>query len=141
MTPEEKRESHKNAQKKWLEQNREYQSKYREKNREKLRAYQKEWRANHPERVKELLHKYRTANRDKINLKQKERYKEHRDEHLAYYRKYNIEKGIENQRTDFLLDRQDDIRILMFEDIEDNRRIAEIDIVMEYSIKWYGEEI
>lgn len=136
MTPEEKRESHKNAQKKWLEKNREYQSEYREKNKEKLRAYQKEWRANHPERVKEILQKYYDANR----VKQRERYKIHREEHLVYYRKYNIDKGIENQRTDYLLNRQDDLRILMFEDIEDNRLMAEIDVVMEYSIKWYGEE-
>ena len=140
MTPEEKKLSHSLATHKWQQTHKEYYKQYRETNKERINAYQKQWREEHPDRIAQYQKKYTDANRDKINARQKERYKEHREEHLAYYRKHNIEKGIENQRTDYLLDRQDELRILMFEDIEDNRRIAEIDIVMEYSIKRYGEE-
>ena len=145
MTPEEKKLAHAKANKKWRdshkEEHKKYQKKYRDTHREEHNAWQRRWRQEHPDKVKESTRKYYEANKEKISAYHKQHYQNNKEKYLDSHRKYNIKSGRENLRTDFLLNKQDECIILMFEDILDNRRIAEIEIIMEYSIKWYGEEM
>lgn len=43
---------------KWIEANRRYQATYREKHREELKARQKKWREENPDKIREYINRY-----------------------------------------------------------------------------------
>ena len=72
------------------EQKREYNKEYREQNKDYLKEQNKEYRTNNIVKLKEYQKEYSINNKDKINDYQAEYYKNNKDKLLVQQTEYNI---------------------------------------------------
>lgn len=93
--------------------------------------YNKEYYEKNKERISENQKRYRLKHREEIALKQKKRYLKHREKCLTQFREMAISHGLEGYRG-FILDRLDERKLPMFDDILINREIAEIEVRIKF---------
>lgn len=93
--------------------------------------YNKEYYKKNKERIRENQKRYRLKHQEEFKAKQKENYLKHHEERLAQMRKRNISLGSEGWR-EFIIDRLDERKLPMFDDILINREIAEIEVRIKF---------
>jgi len=93
-----------------------YKKEYYQKNKERIHANQERYYLKHREDIKEYRRKY---------------YLEHREKFIAQFRERAIARGQEGYR-EFILNRLDESKLTMFDDILINREIAEIEVRIKF---------
>ena len=97
--------------------------------------YTKKWREKNRERWNETCRQYYQNHKEKMQRQHREYYAKNRERIIKHNMDYCKRKGVDSRRTDYLLDRRDKFTVLMFEDVEYNTRLAELDVQHRYSKK------